>query len=116
LEFQEHLQEFETLFSKLKEFSLLESQYHLRFILQKHNRDISEYIQKLSDLNQQISQLGSQPEALTKSQQLSWNFYQSPTAQNFFRFSHDLTEVTQTVNAQQEQVDIDQCQAEALQA
>ncbi|MEO3706921.1 hypothetical protein [Trichormus azollae] len=33
LEFQEHLQEFETLFSKLKEFSLLESQYHLRVLL-----------------------------------------------------------------------------------
>ncbi len=71
LEFQEHLQEFETLFSKLKEFSLLESQYHLWVLLQKHNHDISEYIQKLRDLNQQISQFGSQPEALAKSQQLS---------------------------------------------
>lgn len=116
LEFQEHLQEFETLFSKLKEFSLLESQYHLRALLQKHNRVISEYIQKLKDLNQQISQLGSQPPALAKSQQLRLNFYQSPTARNFFKFSHELTNFTTKVNAQQKQADIDQNQAAALQA
>ncbi|MBK1990956.1 HAMP domain-containing protein [Sphaerospermopsis aphanizomenoides BCCUSP55] len=114
--FQVHLQEFETLYSQLKTFSLIDSQYNLQVLLQKHDRNLSEYFQQLRELNQQIYQLRSQPQALAKIQQLTWNFNQSSATRNFFIFSHDLTDFAKTVNARREQADIAQHQAAILQA
>ncbi|MBD2293044.1 HAMP domain-containing protein [Anabaena sphaerica FACHB-251] len=115
-EFQKHCQEFETLFSRLKEFSLIESQYNLQILINKHESKITEYFQKLKDLNRQISQLRLQAGGLAKAQLLILGFHQSQAAQNFFVFCHDLTDFAKAVSTSQEQADIAQNQAATIQA
>ncbi|MFM2064924.1 MAG: hypothetical protein RLZZ507_4595 [Cyanobacteriota bacterium] len=115
-DFQEHLQQFETLFSRLKKLSLMESQYDLRVLINKHESTITEYFRQLRDLNQQVSQIVSQPGGSTKAQQLIWGFHQSQTSRKFFRFCHDLTDFAKEVNIRQEQVELSQNQAAKLQA
>ncbi|TAF04786.1 MAG: sensor histidine kinase [Nostocales cyanobacterium] len=116
IEFEEHFQEFETLFSRLKEVSLINSRHDLQILINKHENHITQYFQKLRNLNQQIYQVRLQPGGLAKTQQLIGDFYQSQTALNFFIFCHDLTDFAQAVNTGEEQADLAQKQAAMLQA
>ncbi|MCX7593996.1 MAG: ATP-binding protein [Fischerella sp.] len=111
-----HLAATETLLLELQKFSQNTSQTDLQALLKKYDNTCKVYFQQLRTLLQQISSLASQPQEITKAKELIQQFSHSPTALNFYEFSHELNKLAQRVRDRQEEADEALNQASTLQA
>ncbi|MGM3308252.1 ATP-binding protein [Anabaena sp. WFMT] len=115
-ELKTHLQEAEILFSQLEKFSQPNSQDDLQNLLRKYDGDIKAYFQNLKQLIEQVTLLSSNPEDLSKAQQLIWQFNQSQATQKFYKYAHELAEFAETVQNRQKEADLAYREATRLQA
>jgi signal transduction histidine kinase len=108
--------EAKALIAELQEFSQGTSQADLQVLFKKYDSTIRVYFEQLNTILEQISSLTSKPQEVPKTQVLTQQFSQSPTALDFYKFNHELTKLAKTVRDRQEEADEAQSRAAALQA
>lgn len=92
------------------------SQTQLQEILREYDRTLPEYIQGLRALMRQLSPLMGKLEAVPMAQKLAWQFHQSQAAIELNEFTQELGELAKTVQVRQQQANIAQNKAAAIQA
>lgn len=115
-EFKEHLQKIKNLLFLIKEFNRINPQHDLQVLINKNEIHLIEYLEKLQDLHEQISQLDLQSESSIKAQQLITDFYQNQSIDNFFKFSRNLTDIFTAVSIRNQEAQRLQDQASILEA
>jgi len=113
---EENLQQVETLFSQLKDFSqTLSSPEDLKGLVNKYDHQLGEYLQKVRYLNSEIALLSLQSGEVAKAQELIWNFNQSQATYTFYQYTRDLADLDRKVIEYQQEADIAYNQASILQ-
>ncbi|ARV58103.1 histidine kinase [Nostocales cyanobacterium HT-58-2] len=111
-----YLTEAEMLFSQLQEFGQSNSQKDLQTLLNNHDSTLTEYFQRLRVLLQKISSLSQNPNRISQTQLLLWQFHQSTAVRDFYKFTHDLADFAVLVHERRDRADAAQNRAALLQA
>lgn len=110
------LKETETLLNELREFSQTNEQGDLQALLKKYDSVLTEYIQQLRVLLQQISSLNRNSDGVSKARKLIWQFHQTKVTLKFYQFTHELNNFAIVVRQRQDKADVVQNQTAILQA
>ncbi|NES99472.1 MAG: HAMP domain-containing histidine kinase [Sphaerospermopsis sp. SIO1G1] len=102
-EWQEHIQEVDNLFNQLQKLIQNNPDINLQELLTRYNTEVKVYFQDISNLFTQLSLLSSTPENKQKSQELIWKLSQNISTQQFYEYSHLLSQETQKIHQQQQQ-------------